>query len=48
MKTIKEMNTKYIQSKEVLKQIVQLFASITKRVWHKYSKVVNITKHSKK
>ena len=36
-----------IQTKEVLEQIVQLFASDTERIWYKHLKVVNITKHSK-
>ena len=47
MKAIKSLNIENIQSKEVFEQIVQLFTSNTKRIWYKYSKVVNITKHSK-
>jgi len=45
---IKEMNTLYICNKSILEQIVQEFASGMERTWHKYSKIVNITKHSKK
>ena len=48
MEAIKEMNMKNIQSKEVSDQIIQSLASITERIWYKYLKVVNITKHSKK
>jgi len=35
------------KNSKVLEQIVQLFVSNTERIWYKYSKVVNITKHSK-
>jgi len=45
IEVIKEINTENIQSKEVLDQIIQSLASATERI---YSKVVNITKHSKK
>ena len=47
IEAIKGLNIKNIQSKEVLDQIVQLFASVTERIWYKHSKVINITKHSK-
>ena len=45
---IKEINIENIQSKEVLELVIQLFASYTNRTWYKHSKIVNITKHSKK
>ena len=48
MEAIKGMNIEIIQSKEVLDQIIQLFASTIKRIWYKHLKVVNITKYSKK
>jgi len=44
---IKEMNTSYIHNESILEQIVQEFASNMERTWYKYSKIVNITKHSK-
>ena len=47
MEAIKSLNMENIQSKKVLKQIIQLFASDTERIWYKHSKVVNITKYSK-
>jgi len=47
MEAIKSLNMENIQSKEVLEQIVQSFASNTETIWYKHSKVVNITKHSK-
>ena len=46
IKAIKELNMENIQSKKVLEQIVQSFASNTERIWYKHSKVVNITKYS--
>jgi len=47
MEAIKETNTDNIYNKDVLKQIVQEIASITERIWYKYSKIVNITKQLK-
>ena len=47
IETIKEMNTENICNKNVLDQIIQEFASAMERLWYKYSKIVNITKHSK-
>ena len=47
IRAIKRLNIENIPSKEVLKQIVQTFANDIDRIWHKYSKIVNITKHSK-
>jgi len=38
---------KNIQSKKVLEQIIQLFASNTEKIWYKHLKVVNITKYLK-
>jgi len=38
MEAIKGMNTKNIQNKDVLKQIVQLFANTIERIWYKHSK----------
>ena len=48
IKAINEINTENIQSKEVLKFVVQLFTIHTDRIWYKHSKIVNITKNSKK
>ena len=36
-----------ISNCEILEEITQEFASITEELWYKYSKNVNITKHSK-
>ena len=47
IEAIKEINIENIQSKEVLKLIVQLFAIHIDRIWYKHLKIVNITKHSK-
>ena len=47
IRAIKRLNIENIPSKEVLKQVVQTFANDIDRIWHKYSKIVNITKHSK-
>ena len=47
IEAIERLNTENIQSKEVFEQIVQLFTSNTERIWYKYSKVINITKHLK-
>jgi len=47
IKAIKGLNIDDIQSKESFKHIVQTFANCTERIWYKYSKIVNITKHSK-
>ena len=48
IKTIKGINTVNIHNKNVLNQIVQEFASTIERIWYKHSKIINITKHSKK
>ena len=45
--TIKRLETENITSKESLKQIIQALANNMDRIWFKYLKVVNITKHSK-
>lgn len=42
IEAIKGMNTANIQDKEVLDYTVQLLTSNTKRIWYKYSKIVNI------
>ena len=47
IEAIKGINTENIQSKEVLKLVVQSFASHTNRIWYKHLKIINITKHSK-
>ena len=47
IKVIIKINTKNISSKETLEQIVQIIANNMDKIWFKYSKVVNITKHSK-
>ena len=47
IENIKKMNTMYICDETILKQIIQEFANAIKRIWYKYSKIVNITKHSK-
>ena len=47
MEAIKEINTKNIYNKDVLKKIVQELASTIERIWYKHSKIINITKHSK-
>jgi len=47
IKAIKRLNTENIPSREVLKQIIQTFANNINRIWHKHSKIVNITRHSK-
>jgi len=47
IKAIKRLNTENIQSKEVLKHVVQSFANYTERIWYKYSRVINITKQFK-
>jgi len=36
-----------IQDCKILERVMQEFASIAEKLWHKYSKHVNITKHSK-
>ena len=48
IEAIKELNTENIPDIEALKQIIQSFANTTDRIWVKNSKIVNITKHSKK
>jgi len=47
IKAIKRLNTENIPSREVLEKIIQTFTNDTNRIWHKYSKTVIITKHSK-
>ena len=47
IKTIKRLNMENFQNKEVLEHIVQNFAECIERIWYKYSKIVNVTKHSK-
>jgi len=44
---IKSLNTIHINNKEDLECIVQEFIHNTDEIWFKYSKMVNITKHSK-
>ena len=44
---IKELNTIYIYNKENLKSIIQEFTNNINDIWFKYSKLVNIMKHSK-
>jgi len=46
-KVIARLNTENISDKEMLEQTLQIFSNNTDRLWFKYSKVVNITKHSK-
>ena len=48
IENIKGINTLCIHNKSTLEQIIQEFASKIERAWYKYSKIVNITKHSKK
>jgi len=45
--SVKSLNMKHISSKENLEQVIQEFAYNMDKIWFKYSKVVNITKHSK-
>ena len=44
---IKGLNTIYIYNKENLKSIIQEFTNNINDIWFKYSKLVNIMKHSK-
>ena len=44
---ITKLNTINISDKEMLEQILQIFANNIDKLWFKYSKVVNITKYSK-
>ena len=44
---IKGFNTIYIYNKENLKSIIQEFTNNINDIWFKYSKLVNIMKHSK-
>ena len=44
---IKNIDMSSIQSIEGLKNIVQMLAININNTWHKYSKNINITKHSK-
>ncbi len=45
--TIVKFNTENISDKEILEQILQMFTNDMDRLWFKYSKVINITKHLK-
>jgi len=47
IKAIKRLNIKNIPCREVLEQIIQTFTNDIDRIWHKYSNIVIITKHSK-
>ena len=47
IKVITKLNIENISSKETLKKIIQTIANDTDRIWFNYSRVVNITKHSK-
>ena len=44
---IKKINIKNIQSKEVLKSVIQLFIYHMNRTWYKHLKITNITKYLK-
>jgi len=44
---IVKLNTENISNKEMLEQLLQIFANDIDRLWFKYSKVINISKHSK-
>ena len=44
---IKQMNMSSIQSTKALENIIQMLAINIDSTWHKYSKNINITKHSK-
>ena len=46
-KVITKLNTENISDEEMLEQTLQIFANNINRLWFKYSKVVNITKHLK-
>jgi len=48
IKAIKELNIENILDIEALKQIIQSFTNTMDRIWVKNSKIINITKHSKK
>ena len=48
IKAIKELNIENISNIEVLKQIMQSFPNVTDRIWFKNSKIINVTKYSKK
>jgi len=45
--SIKRLTTDSIPSIDALETIVQTFADNINRIWHRHSKVVNITRHSK-
>ena len=47
MEITKRFNTENILNKEDLEHTMQTFTNCTERIWYKYSKIVNITKHSK-
>jgi len=44
---IVKLDTENISNKEMLEQLLQIFANDIDRLWFKYSKVINMTKHSK-
>ena len=44
---LKSINTESIQSIDTFETIIQTFASNIYRIWHKHSKIVNITRYSK-
>jgi len=48
IEVIREINIANLQSIEVLKSTIQLFAYYTDRIWYKYLKITKFTKHSKK
>ena len=45
--SIKRLNTENLTRKEALDQTVQEFGDKVDGIWFKYSKIINITKHSK-
>ena len=45
--SIKSLNTDSLLSIDAFKTIVQLFTDNINRIWHKHSKIINITKYSK-
>jgi len=47
MNVIRNINTSSIPNKETLKKIIQEYARISKFIWYKFSKNVNITRYSK-
>jgi len=47
IESIKGLNIEHISSKENLEWIVQEFVDNIEKIWFRYSKIINITKHSK-